>query len=89
MLTLGEVDMLKGFVMTTMNKLSQVKPILVRTDDTWEDWNMAALIDEIRKWLSQHKVYPGEAQKKGSCFTSKGVGKLRQPGKTTSICIFL
>ena len=55
LLTLGEADMLKGFVMTTVNKLPQVKPDLVRTDDTWEDWTMAALIDEIRKWLSRHK----------------------------------
>ena len=89
LLTLGEADMLKGFVMTTVNKLPQVKPDLVRTDDTWEDWTMAALIDEIRKWLSRHKVDPGEARKEGSWFTSKGNGKQHQPGKTISpICIF-
>ena len=81
--------MLKGFVMTTVNKLPQVKPDLVRTDDTWEDWTMAVLIGEIRKWLSRHKVDPGEARKEGSWFTLKGNGKQLQPGKTISpICTF-
>ena len=46
LLTLGEAEMLKGFVMTTVNKLPQVKPDLVRTDDNWENWDMAALIHD-------------------------------------------
>ena len=33
--TLEEADMLKGFVMTTLKKLPQVKPDLVRVDDKW------------------------------------------------------
>jgi hypothetical protein len=64
LLTLGEADMLEGFVMTTVNKLPQVKPDLVRTDDNWENWDMAALIDEIRKWLSRHKVDQGKLERK-------------------------
>ena len=81
LLTLGEAEMLKGFVMTTVNKLPQVKPDLVRTDDNWENWDMAAVIDEIRKWLSQHKVDPGETRKEGSWFKSKGSGNKVQTGK--------
>ena len=89
LLTLGEAEMLKGFVMTTVNKLPQVKPDLVRTDDNWENWDMAALIDEIRKWLSRHKVDPGENRKEGSWFTSKGSGNEVQTGKpVTPVCIF-
>ena len=38
--TLGEGEMLKGFVLSTLNKLPQVKSDLVRTDEGWEDWNM-------------------------------------------------
>ena len=34
--TLGEATLLKGFVLSTINKLPQVKPDLVRTDDAWE-----------------------------------------------------
>jgi len=33
--TLGEGKMLKGLVMSTLNKLPQVRPDLVRTDDDW------------------------------------------------------
>jgi len=34
--TRGEEDMLRGFVMTTLKKLAQVKPDLVRVDDNWK-----------------------------------------------------
>ena len=50
--TLGEGEMLKGFVLSTLNKLPQVKPDLVRTD---EGWNMEKLIDSIQKWLKRNK----------------------------------
>jgi hypothetical protein len=82
LLTLGEGDMLTGFVMTTVNKLPQVKPDLVRTDDDWENWDMAALIEEIRKWLGRHKVDPGETRKEGAWFASKGGKPL------TPVCVF-
>ena len=88
-MTLGEADMLKGFVMTTVNKLPQVKPDLVRTDDSWENWDVAALIEEIRKWLNRHKVDPGESRKEGSWFALKGGSKQHHSGKTISpVCIF-
>ena len=35
--TLGEADMLRGFVMMTLKKLPQVEPDLVRVDDHWEE----------------------------------------------------
>ena len=35
--TLGEGEMLKGFVLSTLNKLPQEKPDLVRIDEGWED----------------------------------------------------
>ena len=53
--TLGEGEMLKGFVLSTLNKLPQVKPDLVITDEEWEDWNMEKLIDSIQKWLRRNK----------------------------------
>ena len=54
--TLGEGEMLKGFVLSTLNKPPQVKPDLVRTDEGWEDWNMEKLIDSIQKWLRHNKA---------------------------------
>lgn len=56
LLTLGEANMLRGFVMTTLNKVPHVKPDLVRTDDNWEDWGMEAFIDALRKWLKRNKT---------------------------------
>ena len=35
---MGEAGMLRGFVISTLNKLPHVKPDLVRTDDNWENW---------------------------------------------------
>ena len=54
--TLGEGEMLKGFVLSTLNKLPQIKPDLVRTDEGWEDWNMEHLIVSIQKWLRRNKT---------------------------------
>ena len=39
--TLGEGDKLHGFVMSTINKLPQVKP----------EWSMEVLINNLQKWL--------------------------------------
>ena len=81
--------MLKGLVMTTVNKLPQVKPDLVRTDENWENWDMAALIEEIRKWLSRHKADTEETRKEGSWYAQKGGGKGSQTGKPAApVCIF-
>ena len=38
LVTMGEAGMLRGFVISTLNKLPHVKPDLVRTDDNWENW---------------------------------------------------
>lgn len=54
--TLGEEDMLRGFVMTTLKKLPQVKPDLVRVDHNWEEWDMEELIENLQKWLQRSKA---------------------------------
>ena len=56
LVTLGEGDKLSGFVMTTINKLPQVKPDFVRSDDQWEEWSMEVLISNLQKWLRRNKV---------------------------------
>lgn len=65
LLSLGEADMLQGFVMSTLNKLPHVKPDLVRTDDNWDEWGMEAFIDGLKKWLKRHKTEerPGDSRK--------------------------
>ena len=54
--TLGEKEVLKGFVMTTLNKLHAIKSDIVRTDEQWETWQMHNLIDSIYAWLRRNKV---------------------------------
>jgi len=68
LLTLGEADILRGFVMSTLNKLPHVRPDIVRTDDNWEDWNMETLINNLQAWLRRNK--PGDPP-----------GTLREPPK--------
>ena len=58
LLTLEEADILRGFVMSTLNKLPHVRPDIVRTDDNWEDWNMETLINNLQAWLRRNK--PGD-----------------------------
>lgn len=74
---LGEGDKLQGFVMTTLNKLPNVKPDLVRSDDEWEDWSMENLISGLQKWLRRNKVEDNTNQNKKpekNWFTGKGSG---------------
>ena len=56
LLTIDEGSMLRGFVMTTLNKLPNVKSDLVRLDDDWESWGMPQLIDNLQKWLKRNKT---------------------------------
>ena len=82
--TLGEGDKLHGFVMTTINKLPQVKPDLVRSDDDWEEWSMEVLINNLQKWLRRNKVddCPKSFKKSEGNWFQKGSGS-KKPG-----CVF-
>eukprot|EP00794_Sanderia_malayensis_P002861 gene2861-3307_t len=55
LLTLGEEEMLRGFVMTTLNKLQGIKSDLVRIDENWETWDMHDLIENVQKWLKRNR----------------------------------
>ena len=39
LLSMGEADILRGFVMSTLNKLPQLTPDIVRTDENWENYD--------------------------------------------------
>ncbi len=54
--TLGKSDMLKGFVLSTLNKLPNIKSDLVRTDNEWESWCMKDLLDNLQQWLNRNKM---------------------------------
>ena len=36
-------------MITTLKKLPQVKPDLVRVNDNWEEWDMRELIENLQK----------------------------------------
>ena len=55
LLTMGQAEILRGFVMSTLNKLPKVRPDIVRTDDNWENWNMETLINNLQAWLRRNK----------------------------------
>ena len=56
LVTLGKSDKLSGCVMTTVNKLPQVKRDLVRSEGQWEEWSMEVLITNLQKLLRRNKV---------------------------------
>ena len=53
--TLGEDAMLRGLVVSTLNKPPMVKPDLVRLDESWEEWDMKGLLDALQSWLKRNK----------------------------------
>ena len=52
---MGEANMLQGFVMSNLNKIKQVRPDIVQTDDYWDNWDVEALINNLQQWLKRHK----------------------------------
>ena len=92
--TLGEDSMLKGLVVSTLNKLPQVKPDLVRTDDDWEDWDMKSLLKAIQGWLKRNKVeempskeHETPRRKERNWYTQKGGEFANGKGKSV-VCIY-
>ena len=70
LLTLGEASTLRGFVMSTLNKLPQARPDIVRTDENWENWDMEALINNLQGWLKRNKA--GEQPEKPERTSEEG-----------------
>ena len=87
--TLGEADMLKGFVLTSLNKLPDIKADLVRIDEEWEEWGMKDLLKAIEKWLKRNQPESGkdmgEKKRKRHWFGQNGFGKQPQRGPH---CVF-
>ena len=63
LLSIGKADMPRGFVMSNLNKLPQVRPVIVRNDENLENWDMEALINNLQQWLKRHQVddVPGDS----------------------------
>jgi chemotaxis protein histidine kinase CheA len=86
--TLGESESLSGFVMTTINKLPQIKPDLVRADDDWEEWTMEVLLKNLQKWLQRNKVDDGSNQRETRYKKPEGHWYQKSSGPTKPRCVF-
>ena len=80
--TLGEADMLKGFVMSTLNKLPHIRSDLVRTDESWEKWSMKDFLESLQKWLRRNKVEDtaksDSPKRERQWYTQRGNGKPKE-----------
>ena len=87
--TLGEGSMLKGFVLTTLNKLPNIKADLVRTDEEWEEWEIDDLLQAIQKWFKRNQPEvgkdTGEKKKERHLYSQKGARPQAHQGP---YCIF-
>ena len=48
--------MLRGLIVSTLNKLPVVKPDLVRVDENWEEWDMQGLLNALQGWLKRNRI---------------------------------
>ena len=86
--TLHEHTKLDGFVMCTLNKLPQVEPDLVRTDDDLENWSMEKLIDNMQSWLRRNKStqdHQKGGRRERNMYVRRGGEK---DGKKCSRCVY-
>ena len=54
--TMGKLREVNGYVRMTMDKLPGIRGDLVRTDDSWREWNFPKLVDELRKWTERNPI---------------------------------
>ena len=52
--SIGKLQNINGFVRHTLDKLSGIKPELVRSDDDWQEWTYVELVEALRKWTERN-----------------------------------
>ena len=48
--TLGKLDRVSGLTSSIFEKLKGIKTDLVRGSEGWQDWDLARLVQEMKKW---------------------------------------
>ena len=84
-LTVGEADMFRGLAMSTLNKLPQVRPDIVPTDENWENWDIEAMINNLQQLFRRHKV---DDAPKGSGAVQSKREKWYSGERKYPVCIF-
>ena len=62
--TLGKLDKVSGMTRSVLEKLKGIKVDLVRGNEGWQDWDLARLIVELKKWRDINPVDEGGNTKK-------------------------
>ena len=47
--TMGKIEEVNRYVRMTLDKLEGIRGELVRTDDSWQDWEFPHLLEALRK----------------------------------------
>lgn len=61
--TMGKLREVNGYVRMTIDKLPGIRGDLVRTDDSWREWNFPRLVDELRKWTERNPIQSKQSDK--------------------------
>ena len=85
LLTVGEADIFRGLAMSTLNKLPQVRPDIVATEENWENWDIEALINKFQQLFRRHKV---DDAPKGSGAVQSKREKWYSGERKYLVCIF-
>ena len=54
--TMGKLQEVNGYVRMTIDKRPGITGDLVRTDDSWREWNFPQLVDELSKWTQRNPI---------------------------------
>ena len=72
--TMGKLREVNGYVRMTIDKLPGIRGDLVRTDDSWREWNFPKLVDELRKWTERNPIQFKQSDKPYFPFLSHRTG---------------
>ena len=61
--TMGKLQEVNGYVRMTIDKLPGIRGDLVRTDDSWREWNFSQLVGELRKWTESSPIHTKSNEK--------------------------
>ena len=53
---MGKLQEVNGYVRMTIDKRPGITGDLVRTDDSWQEWNFPQLVDELSKWTQRNPI---------------------------------
>ena len=61
--TMGKLQEVNGYVRMTIDKLPGIRGDLVRTDDSWREWDFSQLVGELRKWTERSPIHTKSNEK--------------------------